>query len=64
MYYPTEEIVNDYSSKSLQGSKFIELRNIIQGINDDEFNDYQKHNIETPRQFDLFDLTEVGDNVS
>ena len=60
MYCPTEDMVADYSTKPLQGLKFIEFRNIIQGITEEDFATYQKQYIATLRQYDLF---EDGDDI-
>ena len=60
VYCPTEDMVADYSTKPLQGLKFIEFRNIIQGIIEEDFATYQKQYIATLRQYDLF---EDGDDI-
>ena len=60
MYCPTEDMVADYSTKPLQGSKFIEFRNIIQGITEEDFAMYQKQYVATLKQYDLF---EDGDDT-
>ena len=60
VYCPTEDMVADYSTKPLQGSKFIEFRNIIQGITEEDFAMYQKQYVATLRQYDLF---EDGDDT-
>lgn len=36
VYCPTDDMVGDFFTKPLQGSKFVKFRNIILGLNDDE----------------------------
>ena len=39
-YFPTEEMVADYSSKPTQDGLFVKQRNTIQGM---EINDFEMH---------------------
>ena len=42
IYCPTEEMVEDFYTKPLQGMLFIKHRNTILGINDGNFSRYEQ----------------------
>ena len=37
LYCPTGDMLGDFSSKPLQGSLFVKMRNMIQGVKDEDF---------------------------
>ena len=60
IYCPTDEMIADYSTKPLQGAKFVEFRDKIQGVRAEDFNHYKKRYIEVLKGYNLF---EEGDDV-
>ena len=52
---PMEKIIANYYSKLLQGKLFIEFRNIIMGINIEDYDRYKRMYVEVLKQYDLFE---------
>ena len=58
LYYPTEEMIIDYSSKPTQGALFIWQRNVIQGINENIFPIYKAWYRRVLERYGLWDNLE------
>jgi hypothetical protein len=58
MYCPTEKMIADYNSKPLQGKLFIDLRNEMLGIKEEDFSIYKNRYIAVLKQYDLYDDAE------
>jgi hypothetical protein len=55
IYCPTEKMIADYSTKPLQGAKFIEFRDQMQGISARDYDDYKKQYIAVLKAYDLYE---------
>ena len=55
---PTEAMIADYNTKPLQGKLFIEFRNLIMGVNEEDFGMYKERYAEILKRYELFDETE------
>ena len=54
----------DICTKPLQGALFVKFRNLILGIQPQDFDTYKKHYNEILKQYDLNDTTEIIINKS
>ena len=54
LYCPTDKMIADFGTKPLQGAKFIEFRNQIQGIRAEDFDGYKKQYIIILKKYDLY----------
>jgi hypothetical protein len=48
-------MIADYSTKPLQGSKFVEFRDQMQGIRAEDYDDYRKQYIAVLKEYDLYE---------
>jgi hypothetical protein len=55
IYCPTDKMIADYSTKPLQGSKFVEFRDQMQGIRAEDYDDYRKQYIAVLKEYDLYE---------
>jgi hypothetical protein len=55
IYCPTDKMIADYSTKPLQGAKFIEFRDLILGIIKCDYDQYKMQYIEILKKYDLYD---------
>ena len=53
MHCPTEDMIADYNSKPLQGKIFYDNRNLMMGLNIEEFDRYKRMYIEVLDAYDL-----------
>ena len=58
IYCPTEKMIADFSTKPLQGSKFIEFRDQMQGIRAEDYDDYKRQYIAVLKAYDLYENEE------
>jgi hypothetical protein len=63
IYCPTDKMIADYSTKPLQGAKFIEFRDLILGISKADYNEYKKQYIEILKQYDLYENEDDIDSL-
>jgi hypothetical protein len=61
IHCPTDEMTADFNTKPLQGSKFVQFRNLLQGICVDDYDLYKRKYKETLETFDLFDANIEND---
>lgn len=54
IHCPTEEMTADFNTKPLQGGKFVQFRNLLQGTCVDDYDRYKRKYKETLEAFDLF----------
>ena len=55
IYCPTDKMIADYSTKPLQGAKFIEFRDQMQGICAKDYDDYKRQYITVLKAYDLYE---------
>ncbi|MGK3762376.1 MAG: hypothetical protein ACI8RD_014694, partial [Bacillariaceae sp.] len=55
IYCPTEKMIADYSTKPLQGAKFVEFRDQMQGIRAEDYDDYKAQYIAVLKAYDLYE---------
>ena len=53
IYCPTEKMIADFSTKPLQGAKFIEFRDEMQGIRATDYADYKRQYMAVLKQYGL-----------
>ena len=53
-------MIADYSTKPLQGAKFVEFRNLMLGIGTSDYDEYKKQYIAILKQYELYDESEHG----
>ena len=53
MYCPTEDMIADYNSKPLQGKLLYDNRNLMMGLNIEEFDRYKRMYVEVLDAYDL-----------
>ena len=58
IYCPTEKMIADYHSKPLQGKPFVDLRDGIMGVREDEFSLYKSRYQAVLEKYGLFDKEE------
>ena len=58
MYYPTEKMVADFSTKPLQGKVFVAHQNIIMRICEDDYRIHKQQYKEALKRYDLWDKFE------
>ena len=58
MHCPTEKMIADYNSKPLQGKLFIDLRNEMLGIKEEDFSIYKNRYLAVLKKYDLYDDAE------
>ena len=63
IYCPTDKMIADFSTKPLQGTKFVEFRNQIQGICADDFEKYKEQYISILKQYDLYENEDDLDDI-
>jgi hypothetical protein len=63
IYCPTDKMIADFSTKPLQGSKFIEFRDQMQGIRAEDNDDYKKQYIAVLKAYDLYENEEDLDSL-
>jgi hypothetical protein len=55
IYCPTDKMIADFSTKPLQGSKFVEFRDQMQGIRAEDYAEYKKQYIAVLKAYDLYE---------
>jgi hypothetical protein len=55
IYCPTDKMIADYSTKPLQGSKFVEFRDLMLGILKADYAKYKEQYIAVLKQYDLYE---------
>ena len=55
MFCPTDEMTSNFNTKPLQGSKFVQFRNQLQGVSIDEYDSYQHYYKKIMVGYKLFD---------
>ena len=55
IYCPTEEMIADYSTKPLQGARFVEFLDKIQGIQAKDLDEYKKQYVEVLKEYSFFE---------
>jgi hypothetical protein len=55
IYCPTDKMIADYSTKPLQGAKFIEFRDQMQGIRAEDYDDYKRQYTAVLKAYDLYE---------
>ena len=63
IYCPTDKMIADYSTKPLQGAKFIEFRDAMQGIRAEDYADYKRQYIEILKKYDLYENEDDLDDL-
>ena len=58
IYCPTDKMIADYSTKPLQGAKFVEFRDLMLGIRASDYNEYKRQYIAILKQYELYDESE------
>jgi hypothetical protein len=58
IYCPTDKMIADFSTKPLQGSKFIEFRDQMQGIRAEDYDDYKRQYTAVLKAYDLYENEE------
>ena len=53
MHCPTENMIADYNSKPLQGKLFYDNRNLMMGLDIEEFDRYKRMYVEALDAYDL-----------
>jgi hypothetical protein len=55
IFCPTEKMIADFSTKPLQGSKFVEFRDQMQGIRVEDYPEYKKQYMAVLKACDLYE---------
>jgi hypothetical protein len=58
IYCPTDKMIADYSTKPLQGAKFVEFRDLMLGINACDYEEYKRQYVAILKQYDLYENEE------
>jgi hypothetical protein len=63
IYCPTDKMIADFSTKPLQGSKFIEFRDQMQGISRDDYESYKREYVAVLKAYDLYENEDDLDSL-
>ena len=54
VFFSTDKMVADYQSKPLQGMLFVDHRNMIMGINPEDFDRYKRMYVKVLMHYELY----------